>query len=422
MGTMLFAVALIALGGLVSFLRVTAAMDEVIADPIEELRATNAVERLLYQAMMPPNDYLIHGGAAEREGFKQLASELEQAFDGILRLTSLLPVQRAALQEGRHHWRRAHDRALQIFAILEPVGDADGAALMESMDEDFDHGLLLLNQLHHHIDEEIRQLQAVVDTEKRRVGWLIAGLLAGGIGIAIVSGVVLARAIFKPLGALETGARQIGAGNLEHRLTTSMPNELRTLAESFNRMADSLQESQMALRELSVRDALTGLYNRREYERRLGQELERCHRYQTPVSLLLLDLDHFKSVNDRYGHDVGDEVLRMVARQISFELRPVDFAARFGGEEFIAILPGTAPAGALAAAERIREAVSGLVITAQSDLRVTISIGVAGAPEDASEATGLLKAADIAMYQAKVAGRNRSHRYTPPEVPLNTIP
>ena len=411
---MLFAVALLALGGLVSFQRVTAAMHEVITDPIEELNATNELGGLLYQAMMPPNDYLVHGDPAEREGFKQLASEVEHAFDEILSLSSLLPIQRVALEEGRHHWRRAHDRALQIFAIAEPVGDANGAALMESMDEDFEQGLVLLDQIHDHIDEELGELQAVVDTEKRRVAWLIAGLLVAGIGIAAVSGVVLARAIFMPLAALESGARQIGAGNLEHRLTTSMPNELRTLAESFNRMAERLQESQTALRELSVRDSLTGLYNRREYEGRIGQELERCHRYRTPVSLLLLDLDHFKSVNDRYGHNVGDEVLRTVARQISFELRPVDFAARYGGEEFIAILPGTDPTGALAAAERIREAVAALIVNAQRDLRITISIGVAGAPDDASEPAELLKAADIAMYQAKAAGRNRSHRYTPP--------
>jgi diguanylate cyclase (GGDEF)-like protein len=417
MGAMLLALVLVTVGGLVSFLRVTEAMNAIIGDPLEELRLTNELERRLYQAMMPPNDYLIHGTDAEREGFVRLASAVEHTFDELLSRSSLQAEQRTTLDEAQHHWHRAQGQALRILAIAEPVGDANGAALMENMDEDFERAVLLLDQLNAHIDAEIREQQAVIGSEKRRVAWLIAAVLVGGIGIAIGSGVALARAIFTPLGALEAGAREIGAGNLEYRLTSPMPSELRPLSESFNRMAEHLQTSQLALRELSVRDALTGLYNRREYTRRLGQEIERCRRHQYPFSVLLLDLDHFKSVNDRYGHDVGDEVLRAAAQLVRLQLRPADFVARYGGEEFIAILPDTAVAPALAAAERVRAAMEDLVVDSQRDLHLTVSIGVAGMPDDASEAPELLKAVDIALYQAKSAGRNRVRRYAVREMP-----
>ncbi len=323
------------------------AVNEIIGDPLEELRLTNDLERLLYQAMMPANDYLIHGADAERQGFYPLAAAVERGFDGLLSRQSLTPRQLTALDTARHHWHRARELASQIFDLPEPVGSASGSVLMEAMDDEFERAAALLDHLHADNDEEIRKQQAVVGNEKRRVAWLIVGLLAGGIGIAVASGVVLARAIFAPLGALEAGAQEIGSGHLEHRLTAPMPCELRPLSESFNLMAEHLQESQAALREASVRDALTGLYNRREYARRLDLEVERSRRHQYPVSLLMLDLDHFKSVNDRYGHEAGDEVLREAARHVCLQLRPVDLVARYGGEEFIAILPDTAAAAAL---------------------------------------------------------------------------
>ena len=413
MGAMVLALALLAAGGLVSLVRVSDAVNEIIGDPLEELRLTNDLERMLYQAMMPANDYLIHGTEAERQGFDPIALAVERAFDGLLGRQSLTLAQRTALGKARDRWHRARDRAVQIFALPAPVGSANGSVLMEAMDADFESAVALLDQLHADNDEEIRRQKMVVGNERRRVGWLIAGLLAGGIGIAVTSGVVLARAIFAPLGALEAGAEEIGSGNLGHRLTAAMPCELRPLSESFNLMAERLQKTQAALREASVRDALTGLYNRREYARRLDLEMERSRRHQYPVSLLMLDLDHFKSINDRYGHDAGDEVLREAARHVCLQLRPADFVARYGGEEFIAILPDTAAAAALVVAERIRAAIEGLVVDSHSDLHITVSIGVAGMPDDGRGALELLKAVDHALYQAKAAGRNRVQRYAP---------
>jgi diguanylate cyclase (GGDEF)-like protein len=159
-------------------------------------------------------------------------------------------------------------------------------------------------------------------------------------------------------------------------------------------------------------DPLTGIANRRFYERRLEEELDRWRRSQQPLAVLLVDVDHFKRINDSHGHQVGDRVLRRVAAVIGAQLRAADVLARYGGEEFALLLPQTGEAQALGIAERIRQQVArdGGVGQAQGQ-EVTVSVGVSslgsecGGREVSSEA--LLESADQALYDAKRAGRNR---------------
>jgi diguanylate cyclase (GGDEF)-like protein len=169
------------------------------------------------------------------------------------------------------------------------------------------------------------------------------------------------------------------------------------------------EEAVKALREVSIRDALTGLFNRRHAEERLSHEFACRHRRPiASFSVLLLDLDHFKQVNDSYGHPAGDAVLKAVAERASRCLRPDDVLGRFGGEEFIVVLPGTELVDAAAIGERIRRAIEaepvrhdGLYIV------VTASIGAAQVREDATTANEVVRDADRALYEAKAAGRNR---------------
>jgi diguanylate cyclase (GGDEF)-like protein len=141
----------------------------------------------------------------------------------------------------------------------------------------------------------------------------------------------------------------------------------------------------------------------------LKEEAERWRRYHHSCALLIVDLDHFKTVNDTWGHPVGDEVLRAVAARILREIRPADRAARSGGEEFAILLPETGGAGALALAERVRAAfaASPITLTSGQAIDLTVSIGGAAFPDDAGDAEGLIAAADRALYAAKQAGRNR---------------
>ncbi len=161
---------------------------------------------------------------------------------------------------------------------------------------------------------------------------------------------------------------------------------------------------------LSVTDAMTGAWNYRYFERRLEQEIERSRRFGRVFTLLLLDIDHFKWVNDRHGHQRGDEVLVELARRITSSVRDIDTFARYGGEEFVLILPETDVEGGLAAAEKLRKVVGGQPFAARPDdpgISLSISVGVAGYPQHAAGPNVLLRAADSAMYEAKVQGRDR---------------
>jgi diguanylate cyclase (GGDEF)-like protein len=155
-------------------------------------------------------------------------------------------------------------------------------------------------------------------------------------------------------------------------------------------------------------DGLTGLANRRQSDQMLHLELSRAQRLGAPLAFVLADIDHFKSINDRYGHPVGDAVLREIASLLAQTVREIDVAGRWGGEEFAVILPGTDLAGGVQLAERMRLALERDPVKADDDteIQVTASFGVAAFPDNGSEAD-LVTAADAALYQAKRSGRNR---------------
>lgn len=167
---------------------------------------------------------------------------------------------------------------------------------------------------------------------------------------------------------------------------------------------ESLLEANARLAALASQDGLTGLRNRRAFEERLPEELSRIRRTQQPVSLLLIDIDHFKAFNDSFGHPRGDEVLRAVARLLARSIRDTDVAVRYGGEEFAVILPNTDTEGAEQMGERLRDAIASSVWT---ERQITISVGAATAVTHAVSAESLVDQADRALYRSKQAGRNR---------------
>ena len=196
---------------------------------------------------------------------------------------------------------------------------------------------------------------------------------------------------------------------------TFTPTEIELLNTFASLAAQAIGNARLyvQVQEQARTDALTGLNNRGEFQRQLEDEVERSRRYNRPFSLLILDIDHFKNINDSYGHPAGDEVLRALAARLREQSRPVDQVARYGGEEFVVILTETAGEGALAVAERLRAAVadSAVAVTGGRTITVTISIGVATFPADAGSGTELIAAADAALYAAKQGGRNRTMRY-----------
>ena len=188
-------------------------------------------------------------------------------------------------------------------------------------------------------------------------------------------------------------------------------------------LQDQLRGAKAQLERLSVTDGLTGLYNHLHFEKRLGEEFARSQRYSDPVSLIMLDLDHFKRVNDEHGHPFGDQVLRGTAELITTSFRGSDICVRYGGEEFAVILPNTLVQGAQAVAERFLKRMRekayplegvNLAFGNPVEVRVTASAGIASNPSKyVNSPESLVKLADEALYCAKREGRDRASLYQP---------
>jgi diguanylate cyclase (GGDEF)-like protein len=264
-------------------------------------------------------------------------------------------------------------------------------------------------------DEALGELNRL----KIRVFWMLLAMLLPLMLLAYLFGVSLVR----PLDVLTERARRVAKGDLDVDLPSARRDEIGYLSRVFNEMVERLRDSRHAvveaqarlvaqnrrLEELTVTDNLTGLANRRSLTQNLLRQLDRYRRNGRPFCVLMLDLDHFKSVNDRYGHLAGDEVLRHFAAHLAGSVRAVDFAARYGGEEFTVILFETGRSAAWESAERIRERVAEMVVPVEPgvNVSVTLSIGIAEACAADGQPDDLLQRADVALYEAKQAGRNR---------------
>jgi len=265
---------------------------------------------------------------------------------------------------------------------------------------------------------EMDKIKAFTQIAKlQRMTLLLVGGLLVGIGLCAY---LLGLTIVRPLRRLTRGADQVAAGNLDVDLPVNTQSEVGYLTQVFNHMVgrlrrsreelDSvnaeLQEKNRELHQLSITDELTGLYNRKHLMETLTAEITRSKRNDHTFALLVVDIDHFKLVNDTYGHQKGDEVLLRLGEIFLETVRSCDYVARYGGEEFIIMLPEVGKAGGREVAERIRQRVARERINPKGD-RITVSIGMAMFAEHGESPETLFQQADQALYAAKTTGRNR---------------
>jgi diguanylate cyclase (GGDEF)-like protein len=260
---------------------------------------------------------------------------------------------------------------------------------------------------------------------RTRAQWL-GVVLALFLVLGAVLFIGLDRLVVTPIRTLQRAVRKMEEGALHVRAPKMSGREMADLSENINRMASALQaqrdnlehaveertkelqELNVRLERLAVTDGLTGVFNHRRFQEQLAAELLRSGRTGRPLSVLMVDVDWFKRVNDAMGHPAGDELLRRLAVVLGTGLRATDLLARYGGEEFAVVLPETPRSEATAVAERMRAAVEEQVNAGQRwTQKVTVSIGVATWPENGKTAQTLLVAADEAMYAAKHQGRNQ---------------
>ena len=281
-----------------------------------------------------------------------------------------------------------------------------------------------------HMSEEfLRQIQALIDQIKGvRQGMTIvrqeqiAQTLHYHSRVAIyfivtivlfflLLGAYLWKFLVQPLSLLLEGIRNFTRGKTDIQIPRIGKDELGELQEAFNEMSRELDVERRRLRSESQSDALTGLFNMRYFRMQLVEEFSRSQRYSRPLTLLMIDVDHFKAYNDRNGHPAGDIVLKEVSRILIRNVRGTDIVARYGGEEFVVLLPETPLEAGMSVAEKIRKAVEDHYFPfagSKTGERLTVSIGTASYPDvRVTSDQDLIEASDKALYAAKRAGRNR---------------
>jgi len=255
---------------------------------------------------------------------------------------------------------------------------------------------------------------------------LVVVLVSGGLALLFVIMILFVqRAVVQPILRATYGLKQIRTrpGALQIRrerlqelddITSAVGafgaalNQINERTADLEREIAERQQAQARLMELATTDSLTGLHNRRHFMETATQEFERARRYRMPLSLLMIDADRFKSINDRFGHHIGDEVLKVLAMIGRRQLREIDLLARLGGEEFAILLPQTDFVDARVVAERLRQAIAGHTIDTELGLlNFTVSLGLASLNPVTADLNDLLRQADVALYQAKQNGRNR---------------
>jgi diguanylate cyclase (GGDEF)-like protein len=259
---------------------------------------------------------------------------------------------------------------------------------------------------------EIARAEAYARVSRQRN---VALVMLAGLVIAVgFAAYVLALTVARPLERLTAGATQVGDGDFNVHVPVLDYGEVGYLTRAFNKMVTHLREGReelaainVALETLSVTDGLTGLFNHKHLMQTLQTEVARAQRHKHPLSILMIDVDHFKQYNDRHGHQLGDKLLADIAALFKRTTRSIDYVARYGGDEFLLLLHEVASADAVMLADRVRSVVAAASF-GPGGHKITVSIGVASYPEHGETAEAVIASADAGLYKAKRSGRNET--------------
>jgi diguanylate cyclase (GGDEF)-like protein len=347
------------------------------------------------------------------ERFLQLSIQIEEGFDALKSLNTY--EERVLAKAAQDRWQSAH-------ADIEEVISGGTGLPGDRLDLFHDHvdgaASLLADAEGVNVSEVALQIASLRGRERFQLFASFATLIVGSIFGGFLA-LRVYRSIGPPLLRLEEAASRFGSDILNYRIDVRGDDELARLGGAFNSMADKLELSRQALHQRALHDPLTGLPNRTLFLERTERAIARAKRRKTPVSVMYLDLDGFKAVNDTYGHQVGDEILIAFAERFKGALRTEDTAARLGGDEFGVLLEEDL-VGASRTAQRLISALAGTYAVTAGELPIGVSIGVA-TRRGAEELDELLHQADVAMYSAKATGKGGWRVFGPDEEPSSTL-
>ncbi|HEB12085.1 MAG TPA: diguanylate cyclase [Actinobacteria bacterium] len=389
---------------------------EVTDEMVVEIQPNSQIQAMIPKFVSDLDHFVLEPGESRRRTVRHQAKRIDGAFRNHLKVDFSHKNEKGQIISAFREWQKAKKLALKMVNGNQDEIGAPQEAInktMERIDILLGRSVRTLEKANGLAIGEIREELELARASRRRNIWSMTLAIFFGAVMALGAGVMLTRSILRPLSTLEEGVRRLGSGELDYRIQMEADDELGRVGAAFNIMAGRLEMDQAALADLARHDELTRLLNRRELFRFLAREIERSKRSGEEFSVMMIDIDDFKKVNDVFGHLAGDEVLRVLAQTIRGALRPVDIVARYGGEEFMIILPQSGRLGAHSSGERIRRLVEALEIEIDKETVIgcTISVGLAVFPVDAASDERLIAASDKALYLAKEDGKNLVRDY-----------
>ena len=362
---------------------------------------------LIWDTVAAVDEFVEAGDATRGLEYRALRGQIESVFASLGEAMKNEPAARTLLERARDDWTVADHSATELVSVSMAPEDPRAVEMMERFHGQVAASSDKLAALSDQLRGDIESDHDAALLFYERSLWL-AGIAGAVSLLTIIAGVILiGRVLAGSVDRLVNGAVRFAEGDRDHRIDVQVPPELHRVAEEFNHMIRRIHDSEEILADLAHRDGLTRLPNRRAFDEALGEVFARFERLGEQATLLALDVDHFKRVNDTHGHAAGDEVLRAVAEVMNRNLRPFDRAFRTGGEEFAIVLPATDAATGRETAERLRTAIQSHPIQYRdTEIAVTVSVGAASLAGGIDK-TALTEAADAALYKAKLGGRNR---------------
>ncbi|NNG42933.1 diguanylate cyclase [Pseudoalteromonas sp. NEC-BIFX-2020_002] len=375
----------------------------------------NQLQQATWGMSASVTDFLVSKQLAYKTKYEHEALKIKSAFrklelaSEIINTESLMEISRAKKQ-----WQTIDKEARFIlnnsqYNTMSDHKSSQKIIEFESKTESLGHTLgLIYGSIQSENDRLHKQsIDALISAEKLYLYVLFLSILFGIIGLIIIN-----RSLISSLGKLTEGASKFATGDNKHTINIGIPLEMANVANTFNAMKKTIIEQRKELEFAAMIDGLTGLLNRRKFDELIEEKLEYANNTTTPLSLVIADIDHFKQFNNEYGHIGGDEALKTFAKIFGTAIHDDHYACRYGGEEFVILLPNCTINQAELIAEKLRVTVNNNVLTINTKKipPLSASFGVASFPEHADTSEGLIEAADKALYKSKNTGRNRITR------------